>query len=67
MSPVIDCTSEDACSAAVAQAADVLRDGHLVVLPTDTVYGVGADAFDPAAVAALLAAKGCLLYTSRCV
>jgi len=58
VSPVIDCTSEDACSAAVAQAADVLRDGHLVVLPTDTVYGVGADAFDPAAVAALLAAKG---------
>jgi L-threonylcarbamoyladenylate synthase len=28
------------------------------VLPTDTVYGVGADAFDPAAVASLLAAKG---------
>jgi tRNA threonylcarbamoyl adenosine modification protein (Sua5/YciO/YrdC/YwlC family) len=30
----------------------------LVVLPTDTVYGIGADAFDPAAVRALLAAKG---------
>jgi tRNA threonylcarbamoyl adenosine modification protein (Sua5/YciO/YrdC/YwlC family) len=36
----------------------VLRRGGLVVLPTDTVYGIGADAFDPAAVAALLAAKG---------
>ena len=32
--------------------------GELVVLPTDTVYGVAADAFSPAAVAALLAAKG---------
>ena len=29
-----------------------------MVLPTDTVYGIGADAFDGAAVAALLAAKG---------
>jgi L-threonylcarbamoyladenylate synthase len=35
----------------------VLR-GELVVLPTDTVYGVGADAFSAAAVDALLAAKG---------
>jgi L-threonylcarbamoyladenylate synthase len=32
--------------------------GELVVLPTDTVYGVGADAFSAAAVAGLLAAKG---------
>lgn len=37
--------------------ADV-RAGQLVVLPTDTVYGIGADAHDPAAVAAVLAAKG---------
>lgn len=32
--------------------------GELVVLPTDTVYGVGADAFDPSAVTRLLGAKG---------
>ncbi len=32
--------------------------GELVVLPTDTVYGIGADAFSPAAVSTLLAAKG---------
>ena len=32
--------------------------GELVVLPTDTVYGIGADAFDPDAVQALLDAKG---------
>ena len=35
-----------------------LSRGGLVVLPTDTVYGIGADAFDADAVAALLAAKG---------
>ena len=34
------------------------RRGELVVLPTDTVYGIGADAFSPTAVGALLAAKG---------
>lgn len=32
--------------------------GRIIVLPTDTVYGVGCDAFDPKAVAAVLAAKG---------
>lgn len=40
------------------QAAGAVGRGALVVLPTDTVYGLGADAFAPAAVAALLAAKG---------
>ena len=35
-----------------------MRAGELVVLPTDTVYGVGADAFNPAAVHAMLSAKG---------
>ncbi len=39
-------------------AQDALARGELVVVPTDTVYGVGADAFSPEAVAALLAAKG---------
>ncbi|QQS01245.1 MAG: threonylcarbamoyl-AMP synthase [Austwickia sp.] len=58
MSPVLDCTSEDSRANAVAQAAEAVRDGRLVVLPTDTVYGVGADAFAPDAVQALLAAKG---------
>ncbi|GAA2525226.1 L-threonylcarbamoyladenylate synthase [Rarobacter incanus] len=40
-----------------AAVATIAR-GDLVVLPTDTVYGVGADPFDPRAVARLLAAKG---------
>jgi tRNA threonylcarbamoyl adenosine modification protein (Sua5/YciO/YrdC/YwlC family) len=44
--------------AALAAASLAVQRGELVVLPTDTVYGVGADAFDPAAVRALLAAKG---------
>jgi L-threonylcarbamoyladenylate synthase len=35
-----------------------VQQGELVVLPTDTVYGIGADAFTPAAVTSLLAAKG---------
>lgn len=39
-------------------AVDAVSRGAVVVLPTDTVYGVGADAFNPNAVAALLAAKG---------
>ncbi|HVV30943.1 MAG TPA: L-threonylcarbamoyladenylate synthase [Mycobacteriales bacterium] len=42
----------------VAEAVAAVAHGRLVVLPTDTVYGVGADAFSPAAVNALLAAKG---------
>ncbi|GAB2883659.1 L-threonylcarbamoyladenylate synthase [Nocardioides pacificus] len=44
--------------AAISAASLAVRRGQLVVLPTDTVYGIGADAFDPAAVRALLAAKG---------
>jgi tRNA threonylcarbamoyl adenosine modification protein (Sua5/YciO/YrdC/YwlC family) len=39
-------------------ARDAVRRGELVVLPTDTVYGLGTDAFSPAAVRGLLAAKG---------
>lgn len=43
---------------ALAAAVDAVRDGGLIVLPTDTVYGIGADAFTPDAVQALLEAKG---------
>jgi len=55
---VFDTTDEAARATGIAAAASAVRGGRLVVLPTDTVYGMGADAFDPAAVAALLAAKG---------
>ena len=43
---------------AIEAASLAVQRGALVVLPTDTVYGIGADAFDPAAVRGLLAAKG---------
>jgi len=42
---------------AVAEAADILRAGGLVAFPTETVYGLGADATNDAAVAAIYAAK----------
>lgn len=43
---------------AVSDAADHLRAGRLVAFPTETVYGLGADATNGAAVAAIFAAKG---------
>jgi len=45
-------------ASAIARAADVLRAGGLVGLPTETVYGLAADARSPAAVRAIFAAKG---------
>ena len=44
--------------AAMQRAAEILRSGGLVVFPTETVYGLGADAENPAAVARIFAAKG---------
>jgi tRNA threonylcarbamoyl adenosine modification protein (Sua5/YciO/YrdC/YwlC family) len=55
---VYDCGVETERSDGLAEAAATLRRGELVVLPTDTVYGLGADAFDAAAVADLLRVKG---------
>jgi len=43
---------------AIDAAAMAIRQGRLIVLPTDTVYGIAADAFSPDAVQSLLAAKG---------
>lgn len=40
------------------QAAEALRRGELILLPTETVYGLGADAANPEAVAAIFEAKG---------
>lgn len=58
MSRVFDCGDPQQRNRGIDAAASAARDGELVVLPTDTVYGIGADAFDADAVAALLAAKG---------
>jgi tRNA threonylcarbamoyl adenosine modification protein (Sua5/YciO/YrdC/YwlC family) len=53
-----DCRDPSIRVDAVKSAAESVLAGELVVLPTDTVYGLGADAFQPAAVAELLRAKG---------
>lgn len=45
-------------TAVIARAARLLEQGRLVALPTETVYGLGADASNPDAVAAIFAAKG---------
>ncbi|MGH4021905.1 MAG: L-threonylcarbamoyladenylate synthase [Pseudonocardiaceae bacterium] len=58
MSTVYDCTMPESRAAGLAAAAGVVRAGQLVVLPTDTVYGLGCDAFSPLAVQGLLDAKG---------
>jgi tRNA threonylcarbamoyl adenosine modification protein (Sua5/YciO/YrdC/YwlC family) len=58
MTDVFDCADPDRRSLGIAAAAGALKGGRLVVMPTDTVYGIGADAFNSAAVSALLSAKG---------
>lgn len=58
MSPVVDATSESTRTDAVTAAVDAARAGEVVVIPTDTVYGIGCDAFSPEAVMAVLDAKG---------
>jgi tRNA threonylcarbamoyl adenosine modification protein (Sua5/YciO/YrdC/YwlC family) len=58
MSARFDCTDPEQRAAGLAEAAASLRKGDLAVIPTDTVYGLAADAFSPPAVVGLLAAKG---------
>jgi L-threonylcarbamoyladenylate synthase len=58
MTEIFDCADAGQRPIGIASAISALKGGRLVVLPTDTVYGIGADAFDGAAVAALLSAKG---------
>lgn len=58
MSTRYDVTDEHAREAGLTAAAQSIQEGGLVVLPTDTVYGLGADAFSPDAVGRLLDAKG---------
>jgi L-threonylcarbamoyladenylate synthase len=58
MSAWFDCADDTQRAAGIAAATTAILGGELVVLPTDTVYGLGADAFSPAAVSRLLTAKG---------
>lgn len=52
------CSDPVSRRAGLEAAAAAAAAGELVVMPTDTVYGIGADAFNAEAVRALLAAKG---------
>lgn len=58
MTHLFDCADLDQRARGIAAAVGTIKAGRLVVMPTDTVYGIGADAFDRDAVAALLSAKG---------
>ena len=58
MSSIFDCGDEAQLLAGMRHARQAISRGELIVMPTDTVYGVAADAFSPAAVKRLLDAKG---------
>jgi len=53
-----DCTRRDERERGIAAAVEAVQRGDLVVMPTDTVYGLGADAFKSWAVNSLQTAKG---------
>lgn len=58
MSSIFDCGDEAQLLAGMRHARQAIGRGELIVMPTDTVYGIAADAFSPAAVQRLLDAKG---------
>src|SRR5882757_6265123 len=58
MAPIYDCAVEAELLTGMRLARTAIGRGDLVVIPTDTVYGVAADAFNPAAVQKLVEAKG---------
>ncbi len=53
-----DCSDDTQRRDGLDAAATAIRAGQLVIVPTDTVYGLAADAFSPRAITGLLAAKG---------
>ncbi len=57
MSKVFYTTNENPSSDAVSACADTLRDGGIAVFPTETVYGIGVNAFDTDALSALYTKK----------
>jgi tRNA threonylcarbamoyl adenosine modification protein (Sua5/YciO/YrdC/YwlC family) len=58
MAPIFDCSVDTELLTGTRLARAAIGRGELVVIPTDTVYGVAADAFQPKAVTLLLEAKG---------
>ncbi|HCH92581.1 MAG TPA: threonylcarbamoyl-AMP synthase, partial [Clostridiales bacterium] len=51
-------TTIEKASDAIQKGAKIINEGGLVVFPTETVYGLGANAFDESAVAKIFEAKG---------
>ncbi|MGW9631565.1 L-threonylcarbamoyladenylate synthase [Agromyces sp. NPDC055520] len=58
MTAIYDCSVDSELLTGMRLARSAIGRGELVVIPTDTVYGVAANAFEPKAVSALLDAKG---------
>lgn len=58
MKTVLFDMTEQAMDQSLTQAGKMIRDGENIVFPTETVYGLGANAFDPAAVKKIFEAKG---------
>ncbi|MAP64470.1 MAG: threonylcarbamoyl-AMP synthase [Microbacterium sp.] len=58
MSSLFDCRDQSQLLAGMRQARQAVGRGDLIVVPTDTVYGIAADAFSASAVQRLLEAKG---------
>ena len=58
MSRIYDCSDHSELLTGMRLARQAVSKGQLVVIPTDTVYGVGVNAFSPEAVQLLLEAKG---------
>ncbi len=58
MTTTYNCTSDDQRTEGLQHAQRAISEKKCVVLPTDTVYGIAADAFSPLAVTMLLASKG---------
>ncbi|MCR1161236.1 L-threonylcarbamoyladenylate synthase [Paenarthrobacter sp. UW852] len=58
MTTTYNCTSDDQRTEGLQHAQRAISEKKCIVLPTDTVYGIGADAFSPLAVTLLLASKG---------
>ncbi|MFM6980697.1 MAG: L-threonylcarbamoyladenylate synthase [Micrococcales bacterium] len=56
--PVFDCADSDQLLTGMREAKQAIAMGSVVVLPTDTVYGIGCDAFSASAVNKLLSTKG---------
>ena len=55
---IISLVGEENLSEKLAPSAEIIRNGGLVIFPTETVYGLGADATNPDATSKIYAAKG---------